>query len=331
MSLNLQSVDVVVAVGSVDGVCTAAAVLHNAAPGCGVMFTQAFTVDKIDPTTWAPERTVLVVDLAVNNRNREMTADFLRRVMAAGHKIFGVCDEHKAEDWEWVFEQLGLDFDALQVKPVSGKGTPTNSSGALLLSLLGTDADEHTVALCEAADAGDLTDFTTHFGGIVNSAIKSKIADDGRREHLARWLSHHNEPDELIQGWIAEYEVILQNHEEIVAARTDLGDGLVRVVVTTGKVIDVTTFMSQLYGLGYKVVVVDGEAFNPAAKQKERQISFGCAPQLKGVDLVAALKTAGINASGFAQKANVQPEDEEKAVKVVKAGLALADGLNNLP
>jgi len=260
----------------------------------------------------------VVVDLAVNNRDVTMTVAFLRRIVDAGHQIIGVCDEHNAEDWAKAFADAGLDFNGLSVKPVTGKGTSTNSSGALLLSLLGNEADEHTAELCRAADAGDRMDFTSHFGGMVNSAVKSKIADDSRRVKLAQHLATSREADVQIQGWIDEYAAILRNHEEIVGARVDLGDGMSRVD-TRGKVVDMTAFMGQLYGLGVKIAVVDGESFNPAKKVKERQISFGCAPQLKTLDLVAALKAAGINASGFAQKANVQPEDEAKSVEVIRA------------
>lgn len=314
----LSSVDFVVSVGSVDGVCTAAAVLRNAAPGCGLRFSQAFSVDKLNPGDWGGAKKVIFVDLAVNNRDTSMTVAFLGRVVAAGHTLLGVLDEHNAEDWRAACSAAGVDFDALPVKPVTGKGTPVNSSGALLLTLLGTDADEQTRELCAAADAGDRMDFTTRFGGMVNQAVKSKIGDDSRRIKLARHLaSGATEPDSEIQGWIGEYAEILRNHEQIVAARQDLNDGLVRVD-TRGRVIDVTAFMSELYKLGSKVVVVDGEVFVPAKKAKERQISFGCAPQLK-VDLVAALKAVGIEASGFAQKANVPPADEARAVEVVRA------------
>src|SRR5579883_972208 len=205
-SLNLRGVNFVLAVGSVDGVCTAAAALRQADPTCGLAFCQAFTVDKVDPAAWGGNKTVLFVDLAVNNRDEAMTAAFLRRVVDAGHTIFGVCDEHNAEDWQRAFTAAGLDFGALVLKPVSGKGTPVNSSGALLLSLLGTDADAHTQELCAAADAGDRMDFGTRIGGAVNQAVKSKIADDGRRVYLARHFAQNRDADATISGWVAEYE-----------------------------------------------------------------------------------------------------------------------------
>lgn len=317
MSKNIFSgVSVVVSVGSVDGVCTTAAVLRNGAVGAKVVFTQAFAVDKLDPKAWGePGQHVLFVDLAVNNKEPGMTVAFLRRVAEAGHVIVGVLDEHDGEAWATACSEAGLNFSAMEIQPVTGKGTETNSSGALLASLLGEEADSHTVELCAAADAGDRMDFTTHFGGMVNSAVKSKISDDNRRVKLARHLAEHREADSEIQGWISEYDKILATHKEVVAAREDLGDGIIKVS-TVGKVVDITALMAELYKLG-KVVLVDGEVFSPATKQKERSSSFGCTPKA-GLDLLTALKTAGINAGGFAQKANVAPEDEAKALEVVR-------------
>ena len=170
--------NLIVSVGSVDGVCTSAAALRTVCqPDTEIIFTQAFTVDKIDPTAWKPSRKVLFVDLAVNNRDEAMTVDFLRRIIAAGHQIVGVLDEHCREDWEQAFSEARLSFDDLLIEPVSQATGEIKSSGALLLYILGI-VDEHTEELLGAADAGDRMDFTTHFGGLVNRAVKSKIADD---------------------------------------------------------------------------------------------------------------------------------------------------------
>src|SRR5258708_2124364 len=109
----LSTVDFVLSVGSVDGVCTTAAVLRNASEGAGLAFCQAFTVDKIDPSAWGAGKNVLFVDLAVNNRHEAMTVDFLSCVQAAGHIIIGVLDEHDADAWERVFKVAGLSFDDL--------------------------------------------------------------------------------------------------------------------------------------------------------------------------------------------------------------------------
>lgn len=306
----------IVSVGSVDGVCTSAAALRTVCqPETDIIFVQAFTVDKIDPTAWKPNRKVLFVDLAVNNRDEAMTVDFLRRITAAGHQIVGVLDEHCREDWEQAFSEAGLSFDDLLIEPVSQATGEIKSSGALLLDILGI-VDEHTEELLGAADAGDRMDFTTHFGGLVNRAVKSKIADDSRRVYLTKHFSQNAQPDETIIGWIAEYDKILENHQEIIAARQHLGDGIVRVI-TTGKAVDMTTLMSSLYKTGAKIVVVEGMAFNKSVGHPTLQISFGASNNQ--LDILNAIKTAGITASGFASKANVEPEDEAATLAVVRS------------
>jgi len=309
----ISAVNFVLSVGSVDGVCTSAAVLRNASEGAGLAFCQAFTVDKIDPAAWGEGKNVLFVDLAVNNRDEVMTVAFLTRVQAAGHQIVGVLDEHSAEDWAKAFEAADL-----AIKPVSQNTGDIKSSGALLLSLLGNEADEQTKELCLAADAGDRMDFSTRFGGIVNQAVKSAIADDSRRVYLARHFAVSGEPDEKITGWIAEYEQILVSHDEIVAAKIDLGNGIHRVVAT-GRTVDMTTLMSRLYREGAKVVVLEGEAFNKALGRKTVQVSFGTGD--RNLDLLSIVKEAVPTASGFAQKANVDPEHEEAALTAIRQAL----------
>jgi hypothetical protein len=316
----LQQADVIVAVGSIDGVLTAAAALRNnpQPEAAQVVFTQAFLVDKLDPTSWGAGKNVLFLDLAVNNKNPAMTVEFLEKIKEAGHTIVGICDEHDGDAWSNALDSARIDRSALGISPISGKGTQTNSSGALLQSLLGADADAHTIALCEGADAGDRMKFTG-LAGLVNEAVKSKIADNTRRDYLARHFAAHEKPDAQINAWISEYEQILANNRSVIAEATVLCDGMVKV--TPGdRQIDVTALMMELY-TNYSVVVVDGIAFNPATKQKERQIAFGCSPK-SGLDLLAALKAADISASGMPQKASVSPQDEESAVAAVRQLLA---------
>lgn len=314
----LREVNFVLAVGSVDGVCTTAAVLRNACGGVGVEFCQAFTVNKVDPAKWPENRTVLFVDLAVNNKDKAMTVDFLRRVIAAGHTIFGILDEHSAEDWEWACGEAGVYFDGLAIKPVSQDKGGIKSSGALLLHLLGADADEHTMKLCATADCGDRMDFSTHFGGLVNQAVKSSIADDSRRVYMAKHFAKNYEPDEKILGWVKEYENILKTHREVIDKSEDLGLGMVKVDCV-GKIVDMTILMNTLYK-DYYVVVVEGEMFSKEVGKKIRQVSFGVKPGVK-FDILEVLKNNGIEASGFASKANLNPEDEETAVMIVQEGL----------
>lgn len=315
----LSKVNFVVAVGSVDGICTGAAVLRNAAEDAEILFCQAFTVDKIDPEQWSKNRNVLFVDLAVNNRDISMTTKFVRRLFDAGHGLVGVLDEHNDTDWRKALITAGLSDDdwdnRLAIKPISQDKSEIKSSGALLLSLLGDDADEQTRELCEAADAGDRMNFSTHFGGVVNQAVKSRIADDSRRIYLAKHFAKNHDTDEKINGWIAEYETILKGHKEIVSAKQDLGNGIVRIT-TTGKTVDMTTLMSGLYRSGAKVVVCEGMMFDARVKKPTLQVSFGTGK--KGLDLMTAIKTAVNPLGGFASKVNVELADEVKALEAVR-------------
>lgn len=307
----------ILSVGSVDGVCTSAALLRLIGEGksVGLEFCQAFTVDRIDPTKWAAGSKVALVDLAVNNRDKAMTADFVRRVREAGHEIVAVIDEHDAGDW---LEVLGT-FVGLIVEPQSQSKGTFKSSGAILKVAAGPEAGDHTVELLDAADAGDRMDFTTRFGGVVNQAVKSDIGNDARRVYLARHFAGNVEADATILGWMAEYEEILGNHREIVAAGVDLGNGIMRVVAT-GKKVDMTTLMSGLYRGGAKVVVLEGEQYNKAAGCKMPMVSFGAADQK--LDLLTPVKAVVPSASGFTSKVNVEPEHEEAALAAVRAALS---------
>jgi len=315
--LNTKATQIL-SVGSVDGILSAAAVLRNLADeNCEIEFCQAFTVDKVNPQAWQANRKVVFVDLAVNNRDESMTVDFIKRILDAGHEIVGILDEHNAKDWQRVCQTVGLDFDGLEIKPVSQDEGKIKSSGALFHSLFWDEVDEHTRQLCQAADAGDRMDFSTHFGRIVNEAVKSRIADDSRRVYMAKHFAKNAEADSTIQGWMAEYQEILANHEEILAAAEDLGDGILRVNAV-GKTVDMTTLMGRLYRQ-CKVAIVVGESYNKALGKKTTQHGFGI-PRGAG-DLLTVIKDVVPTASGFAEKVNVDPEYGKAAVEAARRWL----------
>ena len=314
----LESVTRIVAVGSVDGICTAATLLRltGRQDEVGLEFCQAFTVDKVDPTKWLHGRKVAFVDLAVNNRDPSMTRDFVSRLRAAGHELVAVIDEHSREDWLGV---LGT-FEGLEVEPQSQAQGTYGSSGAVLKAAVGAQADPRSLELLDAADAADRMDFTTRLGGMVNQAVKSAIQDDSRRVYLACYLATGvTGPDVTIAGWINEYQEILANHDYILAGMVDMGDGIVRILVTGYKV-DVTTLMSRLYKGGARIVAMEGEAFVPAKKAKEVLVAFGTSD--KSLDLMAIVRGAGVlPLGGFAQKVNVALEDEIDARNAIRAAL----------
>lgn len=314
-SSPLSHVNQIVAVGSVDGVLTTAAALRLIGnPNIPVTFCQAFTVDKVSVDGWEPERSVLFVDLAVNNRAPEMTADFVRRIQEAGHTIAGICDEHDASNWEKI-----LEFNSLAIRPESQNEGVFKSSGAVLkaaIERLGLAADEHVFELMADADEADAGKFTGRFSKIANEAVKSAIQDDTRRVKLARHLAQSAEPNEEIRGWLAEYEELQRNQAQILSEASNLGDGLI-MANAVGKKVDMTSLMFALYASGAKVAIVVGEYFVPAKKTKEVAAGFGTND--KGIDLLAALKSADIDClGGFAQKVNVPLESQDAAIEVVR-------------
>ena len=320
----LKGVAYVVAVGSVDGVCTAAAVLRLAGAQARVMFTQAFQVNMLKPEIWGEPGNVAFVDLAVNTRDDSMTADFAQRVRAAGHEIVAIIDEHDARAWEAVMAVAGLNPATLAIAPITGKGTDCNSSGAILARALSEEADGHVRALCAAADAGDRMAFSENaIADLVNRATKSAIQDNRRREHLAKRLAETAESDAEINAWCAEYAVILRNHRDLVDNRLDYGDGILRVYAT-GRKVDVTTLMGDLYAAGAAVAVVQGEFFNPASKKVEEVVSFGLASAAPKINLVAIANAAGINAGGMPAKISVALKDESATTAAIREALRAA-------
>jgi hypothetical protein len=251
-----------------------------------------------------------------------MTRDFLKRVKAAGHSVFGVLDEHNAEDWERVFQEadMSAEWNALQIYPVSQDTGKIKSSGALCLSLFGDEVDEHVKSLCEAADAADRMDYSTKFGSLVNSAVKSRIQDDTRRVYMAKHFASNSEPDEVISKWIEEYEKILENHKEILTKAQDLGDGIVRMS-TVGLAVDMTSLMKEVYDRGFILAVCEGEFYSKDLGKKVTQIGFGLDSRKSKLNLVDILASVGIVGNGFAAKVNVLPEQEQTATEAIRTAI----------
>jgi len=310
--MNLNQITHIVFTGSVDGQATSAALMNAIGHEVGVTATQAFEVNKIDVAKMPACSVVAFVDLAVNNRDHQMTADFVARLTAAGHKLVAVIDEHSREDW---LEVLGS-FEGLEIEPQSQAAGVYKSSGAILKAVVGETANAQVIELCDAADASDRMDFSTHIGGLINMAIKSDIFNNARRVYMVKWFAFNREPDAQIIEWSQEYDkVIIPNHEAIKSSAKKMYFKVVRVT-TTGLKIDMTTLMSDLYKTA-RIVVLEGMAFNPAEKKQTVQISIGTND--KSLDLLACVKTVGITPlGGFASKVNVELKDEKKALKAIR-------------
>ena len=314
----LKDIDLVVSVGSVDGILTSAALLRIIGKDVEIVFCQAFTVGKLPVQDWK-ERKVALVDLAVNNRDKEMTRAFIGALQDNRNKLVAVIDEHNREDWEGI---LGS-FDGLVIEPQSqGQEGAPGSSGELLrreLEKKGSKVDSYTIQLLRDADAGDHGNFDTLFGLIANMAVKSDIRDDSRRVYLAKHLAVSTQPDEKIAGWMIEYDGILANHDQIVADKENLGNGIHRVVAT-GFRVDMTTLMFRLYDEDAKVVALEGEAYIKVEGGKRPVLALGTKD--KSLDLMSLIEKAGLTPlGGYAQKVNVDLKDEEAAIAAIRPAL----------
>lgn len=337
---TLSTADLIIAVGSVDGVLTTAAVKRLI--GCGdveVLFTQAFQVDRLPVDEWSGRR-VILVDLAVNNREPVMTATFVRRLIEGGNILVAIIDEHDATAWrqalESAFAQMGdqvpelsaIDvLDGLAVRPKSQVDGGPGSSGEVLRRAMvaaGESVGGYVADMLAQADQADSGNFTSPLAGLANSATKSAIADNGRRVRLVNLLAQGVDVafgDDQVQAWVAEYEEMEANLATLLdAVVEDLGDGIVRVD-TGGCRVDVTSLLFALYKRGKVAVVAGTTAFNPAAGRPMPTVSIATSD--RSFDLLAVVKAAGISTGGFAQKANIDPADEAAAIAVIRAALTV--------
>lgn len=319
----MAHIDLIVSVGSVDGILTTAALMRLVGEETEVCFTQAFTVDRLPVGSWEGRR-VAFVDLAVNNRDIEMTRRFVAALGENDNQIVAVVDEHDKADWAEILGDEGI--ASLAIKPESQtqkEDERFGSSGAVLSEALieaGVECDMHTSALLEAADQADRGNFDTHFGKMANEAVKSNIRDDARRVHIACHLAESQEPSSEMLRWAEEYQVILANHEEILGAAEDLGDGIFRASAL-GKTVDMTSLMFAFYGRGVRVIALEGEYFVPTEKRQRVLIGFGTND--KSLDLLTAVKEAGLDhTGGFAQKVNVESHHLERAVEAIRQVLS---------
>jgi hypothetical protein len=326
----IRSADLVVAVGSVDGVLTAAAVKRLAGKSdLEVVFTQAFEVGRL-PRTWHGRR-MIFVDLAVNNREPRMTLDFVYDLFApgTGNVLLAVIDEHDASAWNKVFGEMasltGEDLkSSLVIRPESqgGEGGPGSSGEVLRRALVadGVELDEHTAKLLEGAEVAD----QGHFGSspmawIVNKGTKSAIGDNSRRVHLVDHLAQETIPDDKIAGWVQEYGEMEANATHLLMMAIPNPEGIIRID-TGGRRIDVTAFLFEMYEKAKVVVLVGTSAYNPAAGRPLPVVTIATGD--KSLDILAVVKAAGIPAGGFAQKVNIDPADESAAIAAVRAHLA---------
>jgi hypothetical protein len=315
----IQEVNVIIAVGSVDGMAaTAACIRHSTNPNIQVVFTQASQVHTINVSTWPQNSKVGFIDLGVNNEgqtpNQQLTIDFVNKIYKSGHTILFIADEHGKKAWGDVLEQCGHSKTELTIKPKDR--TKYSSSCAVLNKALGESADLHTKALLHAGDQADQMNYNTQFGEIFNNSTKSNPSDSSRREYVVQYMAHHDTPDAKIQGWMNEYIEIQANTAKIMALGADLGDGIYLYDGTIGRH-DATDVFSKAYKTSPVVVLSGTNIF----LENKMQAGVSIATNRKDLNVLKIIQEAKIAAGGMPAKANFALKDQEDAIKAVRKAI----------
>lgn len=337
----------IISVGSIDGVLTSGAVLmllgqrESAVP---LVFTQAWTVDQIDVTSLPVQSEVILVDLAVNVKDPQMTSTFVRRLIGASHKIVAIIDEHGRAAWFGALAHAaGVASETITTSPLGYgsdyEGDSMSFAGfGLLVQPQGADRNRYPSSasvlrevaptfpfpiLLDNADDADRMIFTGIYSSIVNGCVKSATPKDrdARCIALSRAIAAGTLfSDPTIAGWMAEYASIEQSNVEVLASAEFTADCKIVSLDATGKQIDVSSVLNAAYSWkGVRVVSLRCAQFNPATKRVETLVNFGT--KETGLDLIAILRSAGVPCGGFSQKANVSTDDSDRAMIAIMSAM----------
>ena len=313
----IQGVNVIIAVGSVDGMAGAAACIrHLGDLNVQLIFTQAFQVDKIDMSKWPSKSKVGFIGLGVNNEgqspNPQLTVDFVKKIYEFGHTILFIAEEHGKEAWQNVLVNCGHDKNELTIRPKDRQ--KYGSSCAILLKKLGESADAHTKALLHDGHQGDQMNFDTPFGKVFNNGVKSNMMDPSRRPYMVQYMAQNETPDAKIQGWMDEYAEIEANAPKILASGKDLGHGIFLYDCSLGRH-DATAIFRDAYKKSPIVVLSN----TPVFIEGKMQVGVSIATNKKDLNVLEIVQKAGISAGGMAAKANFALKNQDAAIEAVRA------------
>jgi hypothetical protein len=314
MSMNpIQGVNVIVAVGSVDGMAgTAACIRHAKDPTIQVVFTQAFQVHFIDVAKWPKNSKVGFIDLAVNNEgqtpNKQLTIDFVNKVYNAGHSILFIADNHGKLAWKEVLEVCGHKKEELAIQPKDR--LKYSSSCAILEKAFGTSADFYTHSLLNAGDEGNRMIYNSPLGEIFNNSTKSNLVDPARRPYVVKHLAEEDTADTKIQGWMDEYVEMKNNLPKIMESGRDLGNGLFQYDGAIG-IHDASAIFKEAYKKSPVAILTGTNVF-----LKEPGVSI--ATDRKDLDVLKIIQGANISAKGTAFKANIAIEHLPRAIEAIR-------------
>jgi len=212
--------------GDVDGVICAAIIkarVERIGEDIDVVFTQPFLINKIDYSSYDK---VFVLDIAANNKNLQMTKDFINHL---GQKLVMWGDHHKGWGNVPTDERFIIDDKAKSCA-----------------SVIAREMSPEIQSWIEAANAVDSRQGTTELGTLLDQSSKVDLSDNSVRYYAIDFLLNKNNGSLLYQKQ-REY-ITIENKTKVLVCKGQLIEG-VFVIDTRGE----TGFdRTQLFMLGYK-------------------------------------------------------------------------------
>jgi hypothetical protein len=155
-----------------------------------IIFTQPWTVDKINPQG----EKIFVVDIAVNNKNPEMTKEFISRIV---DKLVAWYDHHQG----WT-EEITQGNPAFVIDPLAKS----------CAEIIGGDPELIGDAIAADRREGSLSSKAQ----LIEIAIKSDLKDNTTRLFAVRWLLGDETVYDYLEKKAKNYEKMLVETQELV-------------------------------------------------------------------------------------------------------------------
>lgn len=319
--LRGEAVNSIVAVGSVDGIMTTAALvvaLQARGEMARVHWTQAHEVDKVQVE---PGTDLWLVDLAVDQRVPARTASWLRCMVGdRAATLRGIIDEHGAHAWALCLDavlrdlQGTIDID-LEIEPQD-----MTSAGAVLRGRLdGWYRGSHTLferamALAMEADLADRGDFCGGTRRVVNAAVKADLKDAVMRYMLVNWLAAGDLAvvPEPIASAAASYEADVARQTASLDAAVVAEDGAVDIAAHHIRDITSLAFSAYRAWPGHVLAI-----------HTDERVLFCEQVQRHGgaQSVIDRLVAAGIPHAGIAGRVGILRSDYSEEVRRIALGL----------
>jgi len=200
----------VVAHGDLDGIVSAVLEMKRSGLQLGtteISFTQPYLVDKVEVAEAIQE--IYIVDIAVNNRDPEMTKKFIDKIR---DKLVYWVDHHQG--WLPVLSQFHEQRRKFSIYEDS------ESAARIIAAESSFPADFPVEELVSDANAADTRrGKLSKNGRLIEEAMKADLRNDSIREFAVRWIVNGYEEDEdyeKLQEAQARYQKVQAETEKLV-------------------------------------------------------------------------------------------------------------------